>query len=286
MSTSNARQESGGSSLALPPMPQSLQQIRAEQAKADPDVDRIIAIIAADVGLASEVLKTINSPAFRRARPLSSVPNAVMLLGLGNVMSIVAAVALRQTMNCGDNKLKLDRFWDTASDVAFAAAAFARELSGVSPDAAYTLGLFHDCGIPILMCRHGDYLETLKAAGRDSALTALEQARYGLNHAQVGQLVCRAWHLPTEIGTAILHHHDFPALVARNEQVDEVVVSLVGLLKMAEHASNVLRGVAFRNSADDYEWEEVEPLVLGHFDLNEDDFADLSENIVGQLGQR
>lgn len=286
MSLTNVHADGVASSLTLPPMPESLQQIRTEQAKAEPDVGRIVSIIAADVGLAAEVLKTINSPLFRRKQPLSSVPHAVMLLGLANVLSIVAAVSLRQHMNCGDNKLSLNRFWDTASDVAFAAAAFARRLSGVSPDVAYTVGLFHDCGIPILMCRYADYLDTLKEAEGGAAITELENSRYGLNHAQVGELVCRRWNLPAEIGSAILHHHDFAALVTRDEPADQQVVSLVALLKMAEHASKALRGVAFRNNAADLEWERLAPLVLGYFDLEPEEFADIKEDVVDMLGQR
>lgn len=274
--------------LTLPPMPESLQQIRAEQARAEPDAGRITAIIAGDVGLAAEVLKTINSPMFRRRQPLGSVPNAVMLLGLNNVLNIVAGAALRRTMDCGSNKLSLTRFWDTAGDVAYATAALAGRLSGVPADTAYTMGLFHDCGIPILMCRHADYLDTLKAASRPGAglITALERERHGLDHAAVGAHVSRNWMLPEAISTAIEHHHDLPRLVASDDAEDELVISLVALLKMAEHISSEFRGAAFRSGADDQEWEAVGVLALSHFDLDPTDFADIKEDILGELGRR
>jgi len=273
--------------ITLPPMPESLHQIRAEQARAEPDVERITAIIAADVGLAAEVLKTINSPMFRRRQPLSSVPNAVMLLGLSNVLNIVAGAALRRTLECGSNKLSLTRFWDTAGDVAYAAAALAGRLSGVPADTAHTMGLFHDCGIPILMCRHPDYLDTLKSASRPDAplITSLECQRHGVDHALIGARVSRSWLLPEAIGSAIEHHHELPRLVASNE-VDEMVISLVALLKMAEHVSNEFRGAAFRSGADDREWDEVGVMALSHFDLDPTDFADIKDDILGELGRR
>lgn len=281
----------GGEALkgfTLPPMPESLQQIRTEQARPEPNVERIIAIIAADVGLAGEVLKTVNSPMFRRHQPISSIPNAVMLLGLDNVLNIVAGVALRGSMQCGDNKLFLHRFWDTAGDVAFAAAVLARAVSGVPPDMAYTMGLFHDCGIPIMMCRYADYVDALKAAEREDSLPLieLEQRQYGLHHAQVGYYVARVWNLREELNRAILHHHNFPYLLAHNDAIDELVLSLVALLKMAEHVSNEFRGTAFRNGLEDREWEQLSVLVLSHFDLDQDDFDDLKDSILQQLGQR
>jgi HD-like signal output (HDOD) protein len=274
-------------SLVLPAMPESLRQIRAEQARAVPDVERITAIIAEDVGLAAEVLKTINSPMFRRRQPLGSVPNAVMLLGLDNVLNIVASVALRRTMDCGDNRMSLNRFWDTAGDVAFAIAALARRLSGVPADTAYTLGLFHDCGIPIMMCRYPDYLDTLKTASRPGAplITGLERERHGIHHAVVGAHVSRSWLLPEAISAAILHHHELPQMVA-DEAVDEMAISLIALLKMAEHISNRFRGAAFRSGADDQEWEAVGIMALSHFDIDPTEFSDLSEDIVEELGGR
>jgi len=33
-----------------------------------------------------------------------------------------------------------------------------------TPDEAYTLGLFHDCGIPILMEKYDDYAQTIQSA--------------------------------------------------------------------------------------------------------------------------
>lgn len=276
------------SDLTLPPMPESLQQIRAEQAKAEPDAGRIVTIIAGDVGLAAEVLKTINSPMFRRRQPLSSVPNAVLLLGLNNVLNLVAGAALRRTMECGSNKLSLNRFWDTAGDVAFAAAALASRLSGVPADTAYTMGLFHDCGIPLLMCRHADYLDTLKAASRPGAkpITTLERERHGLDHTVVGAHVSRSWLLPEAISTAIEHHHELPRLVASDEAADELVISLIALLKMAEHISSEFRGAAFRSGADDQEWDEVGLTALSHFDLDPTEFSDIKDDILGELGRR
>ncbi len=273
--------------LALPPMPESLLQIRAEQAKPEADAERITAIVAGDVSLAAEVLKTVNSPMFRRRQSISSIPNAVMLLGLDNVLNVVAAVALRRAMDCGDNKLMLTRFWDTAGDVAFAAAALAREVSGVPADMAYTMGLFHDCGIPIMMCRHLDYPDVLRAAEQNGgrSLVELELERYHMHHAQVGYHVSRAWNLREALCSAIHYHHHFPHLMAHDEEFDELVLSLIALLKMAEHISNEFRGIAFRNGLDDVEWERVGMLALSHFDLEPDDFADIAGRIMQQLGQ-
>ena len=270
--------------LKLPPMPESLQTIRAEQAKASPDIDHVIDTIARDVSMAGEVLKTINSPLFSPRQPVSSIPNAVMMMGLDNVLNLCAAVALRQTMQCTKGNLALDRFWDTANDVAIAASLLARHLSGIPADMAYTLGLFHDCGIPVMMCHHVDYVETLKQ-GDQGGLVALEKQRYGMSHTQVGSQISKSWGLPRAISAAILLHHHYPEAVARHDEVGEEVISLIGILKMAEHISMEFRGLAFRNQTHDREWDEIGEQVLSHFELGETEFGDLKPRLLAELGE-
>ena len=99
-------------------------------------------------------------------------------------------------------------------------------------------------------------------------------------------MIAKSWKLPQEITAAIGYHHSFSELLAHNERVNEVVVSLVALLKMAEHTSREFRGLAFRSDVQDREWETLSAMALSHFDLDEDDFQDLMQRTIPELGQR
>lgn len=272
--------------FVLPPMPASLCRVREEKAKPSPDLQRIIDIVSNDVGLAAEVLKTVNSPAFRRSRPLSSIPNAVMMLGVDRVLNIAVAASLRASF--GAAGAWMEQFWEVAGDVATSMAILAREVSGILPDTAYTLGLFHDSGIPLLRLRFADYEETLKAAAREGEGTVveIERARFGLHHALIGAHVSHTWNLDPAITRAIRHHHDYPAISRPDGGVDGEVVTLVGLLKMAEQITNAYRGMAFRNVADDHEWARIGESVLGSFDLTETQYRDLTDAIIDLLSER
>ncbi|PKM45720.1 MAG: hypothetical protein CVV05_05520 [Gammaproteobacteria bacterium HGW-Gammaproteobacteria-1] len=272
--------------FVFPPMPDSLLRIREETAKAEPDMRRVVDIISGDVSLAAEVLKTVNSPAFRRSKPLNSIPNAVMMLGMGRVLNLTVAASLHASF--GPHEGWLGRFWEVAGDVATAMAVLARSLTGIPEDTAYTLGLFHDCGIPLLMQRYPGYDETLKAASRDPGRTVvdIEHAQYGLHHAWVGAHVSHGWNLATTISQAIGVHHSYDRLIDAQNGVDQEVVELVGLLKMAEQVSNTYHGMAYRNVADDYEWANIGDHVLDYFELTRERWADLSDHIIDLLSSK
>ncbi len=72
-------------------------------------------------------LKTINSPLYGMRREISSIQQAVTLLGFRTIANLVTGISLR--LASGDaGKLHLDRFWDSASDVALLASNLSRQL--------------------------------------------------------------------------------------------------------------------------------------------------------------
>ncbi len=269
--------------ITLPSMPESLQQVQAERAKSDPDFNRITGIISGDVSLAGEVLKVVNSPAFGLRNPISSIPSAVMLLGLPFVLNLATTVALRGSVG----GQRMDRFWDTARDVAATSAAVAKRYTGIPADVAYTLGLFHDCGIPLLMQRNPDYKEVLARAYQQSELsvTEFEEQALQTNHATVGYYVSRSWNLPKEVCTAIRHHHNCHEVCGLNGADADEVITMVAVLNLAEHVSSEFRSVAFRGELSvDHAWERNREKILDRLNIPFEEYEDLRESLLLQLG--
>lgn len=259
--------------VSIPPRPTLLVEINEELKKPDPDLKRIASAIAKDVGISAAVLKTVNSPLFGLRNKVGNVLQAVQLLGAKNVRNIVTGLVLRLAL--GGKNLSLERFWDSAEKV----AGIAVYLCGLIPksprDDAYTFGIFHDCGIPILMQRFPDYKDTLKlAAGDDRPLTAVEDERQGTNHAVVGYMVAKSWGLPLYLCEAILRHHDI-SLFSPKDSAEPVVRNLVAINMLAEH----LNDTVLRMRADD-SWKHVGETVMGHLGLGDEEYQELKEDIV------
>lgn len=261
--------------IDIPVRPVALQEIMNEQAKAEPDINKIASTIGNDISLTASVLKTVNSPLFGLRYEVSSVAQAVALLGLKNVVNIVTSLSLRQAA-AGKSCQSVERFWDTAADVALLCAGIAKQLALASPDEAYIMGLFHDAGIPILMQKHDNYIEVLKEANssRDSLFTDIEDKHLNSNHAIVGFYLAKSWHVPEKICECILNHHEPDVLSLDNTEVSD----LVAILKMASAISHYRRRLS-----ENPEWEQAKPKVLEYLQLSEREFEELREDLSEKL---
>ena len=265
----------------IPTQPKVMIDVMDECRKKEPNLIRIADIISKDVGLASAVLKTINSPFFGMRRKIESINQAVMLLGMKNVANLVTSYSMRQSIN-GKCAISLERFWDTATDVANISAALARKLSiDVTADEAYLLGLFIDCGIPILATKFEDYKTVLIEgnAAPDKEMTEIEDLHYSTNHAIIGYYTSRSWGLAEPVRQAILRHHDIDTLY-QNDGDDEGMRRdhLIAIQKMAENIAHTSRHLS-----EHLEWDRVEQSTLDFIGISHNEFEDIKSDIHEML---
>jgi HD-like signal output (HDOD) protein len=261
--------------IDIPVRPKILQQIMVLHNSEDPDIHQIAQLISADVSLSAGVLKAVNSPLFGLRNKMSSIQHATSLLGVTNVINLVMGIALRLEIG-GRFNVAVERFWDTASDVALISAGVAKTLGNVAVDEAYTLGLFHDCGIPLLMMKYPDYVQLLKGANADveRSITEVEDATLNTNHAVVGYYVAKSWRIPDRICSCILNHHESDMF----ESGDVAQNNLLANLKICEAISHSLRRLS-----DNPEWERLQGDVLGYLGLSDKDFEELREDMGDKL---
>ena len=259
--------------IRIPPRPSILVELMAERNKPDPDLAKIANMVSRDVVLSAAMLKTVNSPFFGLRRKIDSIEQAVMAMGSNNVFNILTGLVMR---NMNDNKsAQLNRFWDTAENTAFIAALIARHVPDISRDLAYTVGLFHDCGIPLMMARFPDYMETLKLASTsaDSTFTEVEDERHSTNHATIGYLLAKNWHLSESIALTILHHHNLDIFSSR-ENLPAEVCGLIAVIQIAEALSDTT------HLRVDASWLTNGPMLLDYVGISKHELSDIAEEIM------
>ncbi len=270
--------------ISIPPQPQILVDLQMEQIMPNPDLRRISQLISQDPGLAGSVLKIVNSSAFGLRNHISSIPQAVQLLGLSTLINVLNGISIKSEMS-DDTIVQLGRFWDTAIDIARVCTCLAGQLGLRNPDEGYALGLFHNCGIPLLMRRFDHYLEVVEASYRahEHRIIDVENQHLNTNHAVVGYYVARSWHLPTHLGEIIAEHHNVESIFIADEPYPHDKKRLLAVLKIAEHFCGNHRLLG--QQEQDYEWERIELPLLSYMGLSQDQLENLRDDLIdaGQL---
>jgi len=262
--------------IHVPPQPQILVDLQMEQIMPDPDISRIAALISKDVGLAGTMLKFVNSPFYGLANKITSIEQAVSLLGITTVVNILNGLAIKGEMS-DENIVALTRFWDTANDVAMVCATIAKNVGYPNPDEAYTLGLFHNVGIPLMMQKFENYLDVMEEAysSKYKRVIDLENEKFNSNHCVVGYYTGRSWNLPQHLCQAIAEHHNTDQTFSSKDGRNQQQKTLLAILKIAEHICGNYR--VFGNQKTDTEWDRNEANVLEYLGLSSYDIDDLKE---------
>lgn len=264
------------SSFQVPVKPQILTDMQLLLDEIEPEIASIAELISNDVGLSSAILKIINSPFYGLNRRVSEIKQAVMILGLKTINGLVSALLLKSSFQ-GDSCISLERFWDDSLDVANAMAFIGNNVKNKVPvDMLYTIGLFQNCGIPLLAIKFGDYKEVLIESNRLGVNSIeREEQKYQTNHAVLGYYVASSWHLPKEICMLILQHHESDYLVDISGNKEQL---LYAVLKTAEH---MVERVKRHNVSPD--WEEIRENVFNVLGITSIDYDDLEDDFTELL---
>jgi HD-like signal output (HDOD) protein len=266
--------------ISVPPQPQIMVDLQMEQVMPHPDLRVIARLISQDPGLSGALLKLVNSPFFGLANRIASIQQAVNLLGCDSVINLINAQSIKGELT-DEAIVTLNRFWDTAQDVAMTCLTLAKRIGYQAPDEAYTLGLFHNCGIPLMVKRFPDYMTVLEeayySAGGERRVVDTENRLLNTNHAVVGYFTAKSWNLPLHLCEAIASHHNALSIFSDDSGRDAQLKTLLAILKMAEHICQTHQILG--NQAEDHEWQSIEQLVLEYVGLSEYDFENLRESI-------
>lgn len=262
----------------IPPKPELLTQLQNLITHDDAPLTDAADVIVKDLAISSAILKIINSPAYGLARTVSDIKQAVMFLGWDGVNALVQGLKLKQMFATENSCISLERFWDTSTEIANVNMIIGQRFKNqITIESLYTLGLFHDCGVPPMAIKYDSYLTALHAANNsdNETIIEIEERLYKTNHAVIGYYFSNSWHLPKEICYLILNHHDVTML---DEVIDSEMQVRFAILKMSENLVNLVR----RGSSLP-EWGIIEAKVLDVLHLNDDEYLDLQEDVIDFL---
>lgn len=222
--------------IVIPPCPESLRRLQDILAQSELDAGALDQLASSDVAMAAALIRQANSPLHGLAQPVQTVGMALTVLGLRPAAELLSAFITRHALQV--HSPLLEHFWESSQRRAIACEHMGHQLYSFDPGLGHSFGLFCHVGMPVLVKAVRGYASTVTEAlaRKDRTFTQTENANHRTDHAVVGAIVARTWHLPGDVAQAIWLHHDFACL--GDERFSTVVRQLVALGLLAEYLVN------------------------------------------------
>ncbi|MFN7834500.1 MAG: HDOD domain-containing protein [Burkholderiaceae bacterium] len=260
--------------IELPTMPRTIQQLLVALRDPSVNLSDVVRQIEQDPAFCAHVLRLANSPFFSGRRTLASVQDAVAVIGVKALQTLV--------LSCGVSAafievpgVNLSRFWGNAIVTANSARILAQRLKR-DPEIAYCAGLLSNIG-HLILCQA--FPENARAAFKSTsslsgqALAEQERAAFGTDHAVVGGLWADQMDFPQEVGKALTGYLD---------RLGPGTSWLNGVLHLANEISTMVTAQESLEAAI----EKLDVTVILHLDLDryvaDGDFAE-HYTVLGEL---
>jgi putative nucleotidyltransferase with HDIG domain len=231
----------------LPALPEILSDLLQNINREDLDLSVLARKITLDQTLTAKVLRYANSSYYGATGRISTIQQAITLLGMSTVRQLITAATL--AVSFPDNQCKgfdFKAFWRHSMATAVCARVMARHLH-LNQDFAFTAGLLHDIGRLVLVTRFPQQYEQAMTwrTEHDAYTLDAERAVLGVDHVQAGHALALHWRFPQVIDHAIVgHHHPDPSMRGSVASLINVANAIVHALDLNGEEDDVVPPVA------------------------------------------
>ncbi len=212
-------------------------------------------IVKTDQAFTARILKLVNSPFYGFARQVTSVEEAVTMLGLNAVHQLLLATSVLHALGSGSSVLNANDFWRHSFGVGILAK---RLMSGENSDVqgeALSSGILHDIGRLLMLKADPQRFSAFLADGVVAYDISREKKFFGVDHQQLGAQLAEKWRFPDGVTTAIRYHHT-PGLATKHRRL----VATINIADTLCHAMQI--GNSGRYFVTEFDPQALETLGL------------------------
>ena len=201
-----------GKGHELPSLPEIYLRVSEQLENEEISAQQIGNTVQNDPAITARVLKMVNSAYYGLPNQVSSVAQAVALLGRERLRHILIGSLLRGVFTGNDNPAySMQEFWQHSIKTAIIARQLAQSIESIEePESMFTAGLLHDIGKLVLINRVPEKMlaaEEWMIRKRVDVLTA-ELNQVGMTHTAVSEALMRHWGLPSVLIDCARNHHE------------------------------------------------------------------------------
>jgi putative nucleotidyltransferase with HDIG domain len=196
----------------LAPLPASTVRLAGLVSNPSCDLDDVAELIVFDQALTLRLLRVANSAASSPEMPVGDVKNAVIRMGMAQVLALAVAAGAKPVLQARVSAYSLDEgaLWRHSVAAATAAETMQAFISVAPPPETFTAALLHDVG-KLVMGRFlsDEILGFIRRAQEVDHMDRLdaESLLLDVNHAELGGLIAQHWKLPQRVVQGITYHH-------------------------------------------------------------------------------
>ena len=219
----------------IPEFPETIQKIISLCDNPKSGLKEIASQIELSPSLAASIMKTANSPAYRREKNAQTIAEACSVLGIKLIRELSTVFAAREILS--DQYDVFHEFWDHAQKCAYYAKRLAELTDNKKySDNAYLGGLLHDIGKIILYAIDPKVIEEINGLIIDrtqNSTARLEEVAMGVSHALLGGTLAEKWNFADSVVEMIKFHHS-PFLASDDQKKQVSIIHLADALIRAE----------------------------------------------------
>jgi len=250
----------------LPTFPEHITELQSMCRNENSSMADLSKKISLDPSLSASVLRLSNSAGFITSKKIESIAEALKIIGLKNLDSILIATSAKKIMD--DRFSSFQDVWNHCSKAAFYSRLTAQRygLNKIS-DMVFLSSLLHDLGKIILLSANQELTEQIEKISSNRQMrtsTVLEEVSIGVSHSTIGRMIAEKWNFPDYISEAIAYHHS-PLLASKQNRDIVFLTYIANSLCMIEEKK--------------FDYFYLENEVLKRFDLtSEDEFIEMHNN--------
>ncbi len=231
-------------------------------------VQEMARVVSSDQVLSAKVLRLVNSAFYGFSGRVSTVSNALILLGVNVVKSLAISSSIFEIME--KNVVGL---WEHSMGVAVAANVMAKRLKLPEPEETSTAALLHDIGKVIIKIKLEEDYAQLLARLENQGLMMIEVERELLDtdHAEIGEWLGQTWLLPEKLIEPIACHHNVERSIVH--QTKTAVV----------HVADVLIKASGFGFSGDLLVPRIQPVAWNKLGLTESLLESIIEEVEDKL---
>lgn len=192
----------------IPSLPEIITKSMEIMQNKNSSTEELSKVISTDIGLTARVLKLVNSAFYGFPKQISTINQAVVILGFTTIKGLILSASILRIFNTKDTEFfSYKKFWSHSILSAKCADLLSRELN-LSEEDIFSAAFLHDIGKIILAQYDSENYQRACLKNKDKkSLIETENEECGTNHCEIGGIIAYTWNLPQIFCDIILYHH-------------------------------------------------------------------------------